>query len=96
MHGNLAPLDTITRLAEKYNAKLMVDDTHGLGIVGPIGRRTASYFNVINKIDLHVGMLSKVPTGIGGFCAISRKLFNICGFMLELIFFNSLTNSDYC
>ncbi|GHU17354.1 hypothetical protein FACS189472_04110 [Alphaproteobacteria bacterium] len=72
MHGDLAKLDKIYELSQKYNARLMIDDAHGLGIVGPTGRGTAEQFNLQGKIDLNVGMLSKSPGAIGGYCA-SRK-----------------------
>jgi 8-amino-7-oxononanoate synthase len=74
MHGDLAPLDEITALAEKYNARIMVDDAHGIGIIGPTGRGTAEAFGVIDKVDLHVGMLSKAPGGLGGYCAASKEV----------------------
>ena len=53
MDGDMAPLDEIVALAEKYNARIMVDDAHGLGVVGPTGRGTAEHYGLMDKIDLH-------------------------------------------
>ena len=57
MDGDMAKLDKIVELAEKYNCRVMVDDAHGVGIVGPTGRGTAEYYGVMDKVDLHVGCL---------------------------------------
>lgn len=74
MDGDIAPLDRIVELAQKYNCRIMVDDAHGVGIVGKTGRGAAEHYNVMDKIDLHVGMLSKGPGGLGGYCAASKKI----------------------
>lgn len=74
MYGDIARLDKICELAQKYNAKVMVDDAHGLGIVGATGRGSAQVYNIGDKIDLHVGMLSKTAGALGGYCATTRKI----------------------
>lgn len=89
MDGDMAPLDEIVKLAEKYNARIMVDDAHGVGVVGPTGRGTAEYFNVMDKIDLHVGMLSKGPGGLGGYCASSRKVVQYLRLYARSYFFST-------
>lgn len=89
MDGDMAPLDKIVKLAEKYNARVMVDDAHGVGIVGPTGRGTAEYFNVMDKIDLHVGMLSKGPGGLGGYCAASKKVIQYLRLYARSYFFST-------
>ena len=89
MDGDMAPLDEILKLAEKYNARIMVDDAHGVGVVGPTGRGTAEYFNVMDKIDLHVGMLSKGPGGLGGYCAASRKVVQYLRLYARSYFFST-------
>ncbi|WP_424245953.1 glycine C-acetyltransferase [Elusimicrobium posterum] len=73
MHGDIAKLDEIYALAQKHGARLMVDDAHGLGIVGPTGKGTAEHYGLNGKIDLNVGMLSKVPGAIGGYCATTKE-----------------------
>lgn len=89
MDGDMAPLYEIVKLAEKYNARVMVDDAHGVGIVGPTGRGTAEYFNVMDKIDLHVGMLSKGPGGLGGYCAASKKVIQYLRLYARSYFFST-------
>ena len=74
MYGDVAQLDKICDLAEFYGAKVMVDDAHGLGIVGSSGRGTAQIYGVENRIHLNVGMLSKTAGAVGGYCATSRKI----------------------
>jgi glycine C-acetyltransferase len=74
MHGDVAPLDEIAALAREYGARLMVDDGHGLGIMGKTGRGSAQYYGVMDDVDLHVGMLSKTPGAVGGYCAASKEV----------------------
>ena len=74
MHGDVAKLDKIVELADKYGAKIMVDDAHGLGIVGKTGRGTGELYNLTDRIDLNVGMLSKAVGAIGGYCATTREI----------------------
>lgn len=89
MHGDLARLDRIHELAGRYGAKLMVDDAHGLGIVGPTGRGTAEQFGLHGQIDLNVGMLSKVPGAIGGYCAASREVVDYLRIYARTYFFST-------
>lgn len=89
MDGDMAPLDEIVKLAQKYNARVMVDDAHGVGIVGATGRGTAEFFNIMDKIDLHVGMLSKGPGGLGGYCASSKKVVQYLRLYARSYFFST-------
>lgn len=89
MDGDVAPLDEIVELAKKYNCKIMVDDAHGIGIVGKTGRGSAEYYNVLDKIDLNVGMLSKTPGGLGGYCAGNRKLIQYLRLYARSYFFST-------
>ena len=59
MEGDLANLPAIVELARKYNARVMVDDAHGLGVLGENGRGTAEYFGVEEEIDKVMGTFSK-------------------------------------
>ena len=59
MGGDIANLPEICRLAEKYGARVMVDDAHGLGVLGEGGRGTASYFGLEDKVDIYMGTFSK-------------------------------------
>ena len=89
MDGDMAPLDEIVKLAEKYNCRIMVDDAHGVGVVGPTGRGTAEHYGVMDKIDMHVGMLSKGPGGLGGYCAASRKVVQYLRLYARSYFFST-------
>ena len=89
MDGDIAPLDEIIRLAEKYHCRIMVDDAHGVGVVGPTGRGSAEAYDVMDKIDLHVGMLSKGPGGLGGYCAASRKIIQYLRLYARSYFFST-------
>ncbi|MFR1671504.1 MAG: aminotransferase class I/II-fold pyridoxal phosphate-dependent enzyme [Candidatus Gastranaerophilaceae bacterium] len=89
MDGDMAKLDKIVELAEKYNCRVMVDDAHGVGIVGPTGRGTAEYYGVMDKVDLHVGMLSKGPGGLGGYCAASRDVIQYLRLYARSYFFST-------
>ena len=89
MDGDLAPLDKIVELAEKYKARVMVDDAHGVGVVGKTGRGTAEFYNLIGKIDLNVGMLSKGPGGLGGYCAASKNIIQYLRLYARSYFFST-------
>lgn len=66
MDGYVAPLDKITELAEKYDALVMVDDSHAVGFVGPTGAGTPELFGVQDKIDIVTGTLGKALGGASG------------------------------
>lgn len=89
MDGDLAPLDRIVELAQEYNCKVMVDDAHGVGVVGFSGRGTAEHYGVMDKIDLNVGMLSKGPGGLGGYCAASREIVQYLRLYARSYFFST-------
>jgi len=76
MEGDIAPLDKIVELAEKYNASIMLDDAHGLGVMGEDGAGTASHFNLTNKTDIIMGTFSKSLASIGGFIASDKETIN--------------------
>lgn len=93
MDGDIAHLDKITTLAQKYKCRVMVDDAHGIGIVGKSGRGSAQHRNVENKIDLNVAMLSKAPGGIGGFCAAKREIIQYLRLYARTYFFSTALNA---
>ncbi len=76
MEGDLAPLPQITDLCEKYNAAVMVDDAHGLGVFGRDGRGTADHFGLTDKTDLIMGTFSKSFGSLGGFIAGDHDVLN--------------------
>jgi glycine C-acetyltransferase len=73
MDGDFAKLDKITNLAEKYDALVMVDDSHATGFIGPTGRGTAELFGVQNRIDIITSTLGKALGGASGGFTTGRK-----------------------
>lgn len=76
MEGDIAKLPEIVQLAEKYNASIMVDDAHGLGVLGKNGAGTADHFGLTDKVDLIMGTFSKSLASIGGFIAADLDTIN--------------------
>jgi glycine C-acetyltransferase len=74
--GELAPLDEIVALKKKYEFRLVVEDAHGFGTMGPNGIGVADHFGVQDEIDLHVGTFGKVLGLIGGFVAGKEDIVN--------------------
>ena len=69
MEGDIADLPGLVALKKRYNARLMVDDAHGIGVLGENGRGTAEHFGVDHDVDLVMGTFSKSLAAIGGFIA---------------------------
>ena len=76
MSGDIAPLPQILDLADKYNAAVMVDDAHGLGVIGNQGRGTSDHFGVTDRVDLIMGTFSKSFGSLGGFIAGNHVMLN--------------------
>lgn len=76
MEGDIAPLDKIVELAERFGASIMLDDAHGLGVMGPNGTGTASHFNLTDKTDIIMGTFSKSFASLGGFIASDKATIN--------------------
>ena len=74
MDGHIAKLDKITRLAEKYNAMVMVDDSHATGFIGNTGRGSGEYHSVMNKIDIFTSTLGKALGGASGGFTTGKKV----------------------
>ena len=69
MEGDLCPLDELVQLAGRHDTRVMVDDAHGIGVLGEHGRGTAEHFGVEDRVDLVMGTFSKSLAAIGGFVA---------------------------
>lgn len=67
MEGDLSNLPEIVRLKKKYNARLLVDDAHGVGVHGEKGRGICEQFNLLNEVDMIMGTFSKAFASLGGF-----------------------------
>lgn len=78
MDGNVAPMDKIVELAEKYDALVMVDESHSAGVVGPTGRGVAEQFDCYGKIDIFTGTLGKSFGGaMGGFTTGRKEIIDM-------------------
>lgn len=73
MGGDIAPLPEIAKICQKYGARFMVDDAHGIGVTGG-GRGTAHHYGLTDEVDLIMGTFSKSFAGIGGFIAGSADV----------------------
>ncbi len=92
MDGDIANLPEIVKLAERYNATVMVDDAHSIGVLGLHGAGTASHFGLTDQVDLIMGTFSKSLASIGGFIASDGDTINyIKHHSRSLIFSASIT-----
>jgi 8-amino-7-oxononanoate synthase len=76
MEGDIADLPGIVKLAEKYDATIIVDDAHAIGVIGDSGRGTGDHFGLQDKMDLIVGTFSKSLASLGGFVAADSDMIN--------------------
>jgi 8-amino-7-oxononanoate synthase len=76
MEGDIAKLPELVRLADKYDATIMVDDAHSIGVIGKNGSGTSSHFNLTDKVDLIMGTFSKSLASLGGFIAADKDTIN--------------------
>lgn len=76
MEGDVANLPEIVRLAKKYNASVMVDEAHGIGVFGRGGRGTCDHFGVKDDVELIMGTFSKSFASLGGFIATNKEITN--------------------
>lgn len=83
MSGDLGKLDEIVALKSKYNFRLLVDDAHGFGTMGPTGVGTDEYFGVQDEVDVYFGTFAKSMAGIGGFVASSKEVIKFLTYNLR-------------
>lgn len=74
--GEIVDLPTLVGLAKKYNARVLIDDAHAVGVIGKGGRGTASEFNLEKEVDLTMGTFSKTFASLGGFVAGPERVIN--------------------
>lgn len=74
MSGSILDVPGVCRIAQKYDCRFYLDDAHGLGVMGPLGKGTAFYFGFQDKVDLLMGTFSKSFASIGGFVAGKREV----------------------
>jgi 8-amino-7-oxononanoate synthase len=76
MEGDIIKLPELVRLADKYEATVMIDDAHSIGVLGKNGSGTASHFGLTDKVDLIMGTFSKSLASLGGFIASDKDTIN--------------------
>ncbi len=74
MGGDICKLPEIVALAKKYGARVMVDDAHGLGVLGAHGRGTAEHFGLEDEVDIYMGTFSKSLASLGGYMAAKKEV----------------------
>ena len=74
MSGEICNLPEIVKIAKKYGARIMVDDAHGLGVLGKCGRGTAEHFGLEKEVDVYMGTFSKSLASLGGYMAASEQV----------------------
>ena len=78
MDGNVAPIDKICDLAEKYDALMLVDESHSAGVVGATGRGVSEFFNTYGRVDIYTGTLGKAFGGaMGGFTTGRKEIIDL-------------------
>ena len=78
MDGNVAPMDKICDLAEKYDALVMVDESHSAGVVGKTGHGVSEFFNTYGRVDIYTGTLGKAFGGaLGGFTTGRKEIIDL-------------------
>lgn len=95
MGGDICRLPEIVKLAKKYGARVMVDDAHGLGVLGKHGRGTAEHFGLEDEVDIYMGTFSKSLASLGGYMAAKKE---VCDYVRHssrpFIFSASITPSS--
>ena len=74
MSGDICKLPEIVRLAKQYGARIMIDDAHGFGVLGPKGRGTAEYFGLEDEVDMIMGTFSKSLASLGGYLVAKKEV----------------------
>lgn len=89
MEGDIADLPRIVKLAKKYGARIMVDDAHGIGVLGKAGRGTAEHFGLEEEVDLIMGTYSKALASIGGFVAAPEEVIHYIKHLARPLIFSA-------
>jgi glycine C-acetyltransferase len=87
--GDVAPIDQIADLAHKYGAYLVVDDAHGIGVVGETGRGVIEMFNAFDKVDIITGTFSKALGNIGGYVIAKKEIIRYLKFQSKQHLFST-------
>jgi 8-amino-7-oxononanoate synthase len=89
MHGDIADLPGIVKVADKYGAIVMVDDAHGIGVLGQQGRGTVDHFGLNDKVHLIMGTFSKSLASVGGFIASDAETIHYIKHIARALIFSA-------
>jgi 8-amino-7-oxononanoate synthase len=89
MEGDITPLPDVVALAQKYGARVMVDDAHSVGVLGEGGRGTAEHFHMEDEVDMIMGTYSKSLAAIGGFIVATREVANYVKHLSRSLIFSA-------
>jgi 8-amino-7-oxononanoate synthase len=89
MEGDIAPLPEIASLCDEFNARLMVDDAHAVGVLGKNGSGTASHFGLSDEVDIIMGTFSKSFASLGGFVAAKAQVIDYIKHMSRALIFSA-------
>jgi 8-amino-7-oxononanoate synthase len=87
--GEIVDLPRMVELAKMYNARIMVDDAHAVGVIGEGGRGTASYFNLVKETDMTMGTFSKTFASLGGFVVGEERVINYIKHQASALIFSA-------
>jgi 8-amino-7-oxononanoate synthase len=96
MHGRISPLPALVELAKRYRARLMVDDAHGVGVIGAHGGGIEEHFGMPGSVDVLMGTLSKTIGALGGYVSGSRDLIYYLRFFAPSAMFTTSTPAAMC
>ncbi|MBF0337395.1 MAG: pyridoxal phosphate-dependent aminotransferase family protein [Nitrospirae bacterium] len=89
MEGDIIDLPALIPIARKYNSKVMIDDAHGIGVLGKTGRGTAEYYGLEDEVHLVMGTYSKALASIGGFIAGDKDVIHYIKHMARALIFSA-------
>ena len=96
MEGDIIDLPNLVRISEKYGVRVMVDDAHAVGYLGPTGAGTAEHFGLTDKVDLTMGTFSKSFAAIGGFVAGDRQVIDFIQHKARSLIFSASIPPSSC
>ncbi len=94
--GEIVNLPDLLKVAQKYNARVLVDDAHAIGVIGPGGRGTAHYWNLVSETDLTMGTFSKTFASLGGFICGPERVINYLKHHSSAIIFSASPTPASC
>jgi 4-hydroxy-2,2'-bipyrrole-5-methanol synthase len=96
MHGDLAPLPGLIAAGRRLGARVMIDDAHGLGVIGPTGRGLEEHYGMQGETDLYMGTFSKAPGSLGGYICADAEIIDYLRYFARGSLFTATTPAALC